>query len=118
MRQVTSDSQPFIVQVAGVPAYHSPAYRLGSPIRRKLRHRSQNLYTTHGREALILDWARRRGRASSTEVSDLTGLSVPYAGTLLTDLADRGLLVGSRPEKAGRGYHYLPSDVGESPSDS
>ena len=118
VRQVTFDSQPFIVQVAGVPAYHSPAYRLGNPIRRKLRHRSQNLHTTHGREALILDWARRRGRASSTEVSDLTGLSIPYAGTLLTELADRGLLVGSRAEKAGRGYHYLPSDMEESPSGS
>ena len=111
VQQVTADSQSFIVQVAGVPAYHSPAYRLGNPIRRKLRHRSRNLHTTHGREGLILDWARRRGRASSTEISDLTGLSVPYAGRLLTELADRGLLVGNRPEKAGRGYHYLPSDA-------
>ena len=118
VQQVTADSQPFITRVTGVPADHSPAYRLGNPIRRKLHHRSRNLHTSHGREALILDWARRRGRASSTEVSDLTGLSVPYAGRLLTELADRGLLVGSRPEKAGRGYHYLPADIGESPSGS
>ncbi len=118
VQQVTADSQPFIVPVSGVPADHSPAYRLGNPTRRKLRHRSQNLYTTHGREALILEWASRRGRASSTEVSDLTGLSVPYAGRLLSELAERGLLVGSRPEKAGRGYHYLPADVEQSPAGS
>ncbi len=118
LQQVTADSQPFIVPVAGVPADQSPAYRLRNPTRRKLRHRSQNLYTAHGRKALILDWARRRGRASSTEVSDLTDLSVPYAGRLLSELAERGLLVGSRPEKAGRGYHYLPADAEESPAGS
>jgi ATP-dependent DNA helicase RecG len=114
VQRVTADSQPFIVPVAGAPPDQSPGYRLGNPIRRKLRHRSQSLFTTRGREALILDWARGRGRASSTEVSDLTGLSVPYAGKLLTEMADRGFLVGSRPEKMGRGYHYLPADIRKS----
>ena len=108
LQQVTLDAQPFIVPVAGVPAGQSPAYRLGNLARRRLRHRSSTLHTPHGRNALILDWALSRGRASSTEISDLTGLSGPYAGRLLTELADRGFLVGSRPEKAGRGYHYLP----------
>ena len=114
LEQVTLDTQLFIVPVAGVPAEHSPAYRPGNLTRRRLRHRSSNLYTPHGRETLILEWARSRGRASSTEVSDLTGLSVPYAGRLLTELAERGFLVGSRPEKAGRGYHYLPTTAEES----
>ena len=118
LQKVNVGAQPFIVPVAGVPPDHSPAYRFGNPTRRRMRHRSRNLNTPAGRIALILDWARSRGRASSTEVSDLTGVSVPYAGRLLTDLADRGLLVGSRPEKAGRGYHYLPADLKEPPADS
>ncbi len=84
--------------------------------RKRLRHRCRNLRAAQIRETLILDWVRRRGRASSTEVSDLTGLSVPYAGKLLSDLADRGLLMGSRPEKGGRGYHYLPASGQESAS--
>jgi len=108
VQQVTADSQPVMVPVAGVPADHSPAFRLGNLTQEKLRHRHRNLHAAPGRETLILDWARRRGRASSTEVADLTGLSLPYAGRLLTELADRGLLKGSRPEKGGRGYHYLP----------
>lgn len=116
LERVTVDERPFIVRIGGVPTDHSPAYRLGNSTRRKLRHRLRNLNSPDGRLALILDWARTRGRASSTEVADLTGMSVPYSGKLLTELADRGLVVGSRPEKAGRGYHYLPADLEESPA--
>ena len=118
LQKVSVGRQPLIAPIAGVPPDHSPAYRLGNLIRRRLRHRSQNLSTPDGRIALILDWVHSRGRASSTEISDLTDLTVPYAGRLLTELADRGLLVGSRPEKAGRGYHYLPAHARESPADN
>jgi hypothetical protein len=46
---------------------------------------------------------------SSSEVADLTGVSVPYAGTLLTSLAEDGVLIPARPSRSGRGFHYLPA---------
>ncbi|MCY4649126.1 MAG: hypothetical protein OXC98_01980 [bacterium] len=98
-----------IVPVSGAPTEPSKAYRLGKAAQRRLEHRLETFRNIHGRESLILNWAKSRGRVSSTEVSDLTGVSKPYAGKLLTELADRGLLVGSRPHKMGRGYHYLPA---------
>ena len=45
LEQVTLDTQLFIVPVAGVSAEHSPAYRPGNLTRRRLRHRSSNIYT-------------------------------------------------------------------------
>lgn len=51
-----------------------------------------------------------RRRISSTEVADLTGLSIPYAGTMLTNLADEGILKPGRERKTGRGFYYVPAD--------
>lgn len=46
---------------------------------------------------------------STTEVADLTGLSVPYAGALLTALEEDGLLARGRASKLGRGFFYVPT---------
>ena len=62
---------------------------------------------------MILRWSRARGRVSSTEVADLSGLSKVSAGKLLTALADAGHLEGSRPERIGRGFFYVPANSGE-----
>ncbi len=105
---VTSSGSPIIVRVHGVPADHPPAYRLSDHGRNVLSHRLEPQQTPDRRETVILDWARSRGRVSSTEVADLCGLTVVYAGKLLVGLADRGLLAGSRPKRIGRGFHYLP----------
>ena len=66
------------------------------------------LRTPEGRKALILHWSRARGRVSSTEAADLTGLSRVSAGKLLAALADAHQLKGSRADRIGRGYFYIP----------
>ena len=108
LEAVTSSKSPVIARVRGVPPDHPPAYRLSDHCRNALAHRRGPNQTPDRREAVILDWARSRGRVSSTEVADLTGLTVVYAGKLLASLADNGLLVGSRQKRIGRGFHYLP----------
>lgn len=107
------DPVSVIARVHGVPAHHPEAFRLSDVARSRLSHRCSRLRTPGGREALILDWSRGRGRVSTTEVADLTGLSKVSAGKLLTGLADAGHLQGSRPGRRGRGYYYVPVDTEE-----
>ena len=106
-------SAPVITPVRGVPASRPDAFRLSDTARRRLSHRLASLRNREGREAMILQWSRARGRVSSTEVADLTGLSKVSAGKLLTALADAGHLEGSRPERIGRGFFYVPANSGE-----
>ena len=108
------DSESLITQVQGIPPHHPRAFRLSNAARGRLAHRLAALRTSEGRGALILDWSRARGRVSSTEVADLTGLSKVSAGRLLTALADAGHLEGSRPKRKGRGFFYVPVKPGES----
>jgi ATP-dependent DNA helicase RecG len=98
-----------LLPVKGVPAGQQDAYRLSGPARRRLAHRTSHLTTPEGRRALLADWADKRRRISSTEAADLTGLSVPYAGKVLTSLEEEGILEPGREGKAGRGFYYIPS---------
>jgi hypothetical protein len=43
-------------------------------------------------------------RISSTEAADLTGLSIPYAGKVVTSLEEEGILEPGREGKTGRGF--------------
>ncbi len=103
---------PVITSIRGIPTHRPCAYRLSDGSRALLAHRLTGLNSPEGREALILDWSRTRGRVSTTEAADLTGLSKTSAGKLLTALADNGQLVGSRANRSGRGFHYLPANPG------
>ena len=107
------DSASVITPVQGIPAHHPRAFRLSDTARERLAHRLGSLRAPEGRDALILDWSRARGRVSSTEAADLTGLSMVSAGKLLTALADSGLLEGSRPNRKGRGFFYVPVNPAE-----
>ena len=71
------------------------------------------LRAPEGREALVLDWSRARGRVSSTEIADLTGLSTVSAGKLLSKLEATGHLKAGRPGRKGRGFFYVPAEPGE-----
>ena len=102
------DSVSVIAQVQGIPPLHLPAFRLSDTARARLAHRLVSLRTPEVREALILDWSHARGRVSSTEAADLTGLSKVSAGRFLTGLADAGHLEGSRSRRRGRGFFYVP----------
>lgn len=110
--EASGGGHPIISPVSGVPGGCPPAYRLSDYARGVFSHRPPPARTSEGREALILRWARRRGRISSTEAADITGLTVPYCGRILADLAREGLLTGSRPNGKGRGFHYLPAGRG------
>ncbi len=105
-------SVPVIAPVRGVATHSSEAFRLSDAARSRLSHRCAHLRTPRGREAFVLDWSRERGRVSTTEVADVTGLSTVTAGRLLTGLANTGQLEGGRPGRRGRGYYYVPVDTG------
>lgn len=103
------DTERVIVPIRGVPSAQPDAYRLSEGARTILADRMAHLTTPEGRTALILGWARARGRVSTTEVSDMVGVTVPYAGSLLTGLEDEGQLAPGREHKAGRGFFYVPA---------
>ena len=100
---------PVISKVAGVPSARAPAHRLSDESRHRIGHRCARLHSVEGQNELVLDWARSRGRVSSTEAADLIDVSVLTAGRRLAALAGDGLLVPSRPNGTGRGFHYLPA---------
>ena len=102
-------SASVIAPVQGVPSDQPDAFRLSDAVRGRLAHRLAPLRTQEGRTALILHWSRARGRVSSTEVADLTGLSKVSASRLLTGLADAGDLKWGRPGRRGRGFFYVPA---------
>ena len=108
--EMTVDGLPIIDRVRSTPNNQPFAYRLSDHSRRRLDHRLKPRNTPECRESLIIDWAQSRGRISSTEAADLTGLTVSHTGRLLSSLAEDGLLTGRRPRKRGRGFHYLPAD--------
>jgi len=99
-----------IVTVKGTPAGQTDAYRLTDSARRRLTRRTSHLMTPEGRKTQLVSWATKRRRISSTEASDLTGVSIPYAGTLLTNMADEGILKPGRESRTGRGFYYVPAD--------
>ncbi len=105
----TGELPSVIVAVEGVPSAQSAAYRLSDSVRQRLAHRVEHLTTPEGRISLILDWSRGRGRVSSTETADLTGLSRTSAAKLLTRLAEDGGLDPGRPNRTGRGFFYTPT---------
>ena len=107
------DGSPVIVRIQGVPPGDPDAYRLSDEVRARVSGRIEHLTSPSGRTALIRGWARARGRVSTTETADLTGLSVPYAGTLLGNMEEEGFLVPARKNKIGRGFYYLPAQLGD-----
>lgn len=108
VHSATSGGQPIISPVRGTPRGHLPAYRLSDHGREMLAGRVTWVENSDRRDRLVLDWVQVRGRVSSTETADLTGVTVAYAGTILKRLAEEGHLVGSRPHRVGRGFHYVP----------
>ncbi len=105
---VTVDSEPLVEIVGGVPVDQDAAYQLGHKARERLSNRLAHLVSPEGRRGQIANWARARGRVSSTEVASFSKVTVPYAGTLLTSLESEGILIGARKNKRGRGFYYLP----------
>ena len=92
IRSLAEAAAPVISNVAGVPIARSPARPLSAESRRRIGQQSVRLHSLEGQNELFPDWARHRGRVSSTEVADLIDVSVLTAGRRLTALAADGLL--------------------------
>lgn len=86
-----------------VPPNTAPAWRLSQQVRSALglARISESTETT-------LAWARERGRISSSEYRQMTGVSGATAAKRLKELAEGGLLKPSSVSGRGRGFHYLP----------
>lgn len=107
LAEVHIGADPVIVPIAGVPADAPAAYRLSDMVRDRLTGRFRPAAGAAARAAMILSWARARGRVSSTEVADLAGVSVVTAGKLLAGLEEDGDLVAGRENRQGRGFYYV-----------
>lgn len=98
---------PLIVPVRGVPT--GDAYRLGDVAREWLKESTRWADGIGARDTLIPAWAGARGRVSSTEIADITGLSTTRVGTILTSMEEDGLLLPGRETRRGRGFYYIPA---------
>ena len=107
--EVRVNGIPIMQNVHGSPDGHPPALRLSGGVRRHFARKLERLATRTARETAMLDYARARGRISSTEAADLTGVTASHAAQMLAALADAGHLDGSRPNRRGRGFHYVPA---------
>lgn len=109
LEEVRSDGKPVIVPVSGVPTTEDPAWRLSDTVRATLHYRIESHFEPSGRLQVVMDWAAKRNRVSSSEVADLTGVTQSYANTILKRLEDEGTLEPSRPNRRGRGFYYRPA---------
>lgn len=108
--QVTVAGKPLLSAVRGIPAGDSPAWALSVPAWEALDgfgRTAGRLRQRLPREAVALDYARTRGRISSTELADLVGAQPSNVGTVLGALEADGLLRPSRENRRGPGFHYV-----------
>ncbi len=92
-----------IEPMRSIPKFTPPAWILSKAARAAL-----GLPLKMASPECALKWAADRGRISSTEFSEITGVSTPTAGTHLKALAEDGHLEPSSKTGRGRGFHYRP----------
>jgi ATP-dependent DNA helicase RecG len=110
LEEARVDKGPVIVKVSRIPRGEPTAWRLSDAMRDRLAASHRPLANADEREAMLLNWARQRGRLSTSEASDLARVSVVYAGELLRGLEDRQLLAPGRANRGGRGFFYVPME--------
>lgn len=108
-RAWTTSGHPLVVGVSGRPAAMAPMYRPSGHVRGQLTERTRQAIATDSRATLVTAYARDGERISSTEASDLLGISPAPAGEVLKQAAAEGDLVPSSSSGVGRGFHYLPA---------
>ena len=110
LTDATFDSGPVIVTVNGTATTAEPSYRFGPTVSRHFATSRNPRVLSATRRQIIIDYAAHRGRISSTEIVHLLDISVVQAGRILTELTNDNTLRPSRPNRAGRGLFYLPTD--------
>ncbi len=111
LAQGKANGQPIIEEVAGTPADAPRAWRISEEFlaalhrwddRVGIRRRSPQ------RRDVALDYARARGRISSTELASIVKASPPNVGAVLKGLEQEGLLAPGRESRRGPGFFYVP----------
>lgn len=106
----TVDGRPVVAEVGGQPVRESPAWTLTTVTRSLLGRRAAWMSSVERRPGLLLGYAERFGRISTTEASSLAGVAPQLVGEVLKDLEADGALEPSRENRSGRGFHYrLPT---------
>ncbi len=109
LNQARLPGSSLVAPVKGIPVGSPPAYRLSKRSKSMLGSRMVHFDGPEARHDLAIRWAEARGRISSTELADLTDTNPATATRTLQECEDDGLLVPSRSNRRGRGFHYLPA---------
>ncbi|MEU4388586.1 hypothetical protein [Promicromonospora sp. NPDC023805] len=107
---------PIVTPVLGVPDDAAPAWTFSKAARSALddeRLRADRTRRATPRPEIAMDWARARGRISSTELASIVGAAPPNVGPVLRKLEDQGQLEPGRQARRGPGFFYRPAaDIG------
>lgn len=109
LRAATVGDAPLVELAAGTPDAAPPVWRLSDGAKQLLaaldaevgRHRA-----APARRAVAMDFARQRGRISTTELASLVGGHASNMGSTLRALEEEGHLEPSTPSRRGRGFFY------------
>ncbi len=100
--RLTSNGAPLLVPIT-VPRDTPAAWQLSPQAKNAL-----GLNISHESSNWELDWVRERGRISSGEYREITGVSAATATNRLKEMTQQGKLIPSSEIGRGRGFHYLP----------
>ncbi|MCY4163161.1 MAG: putative DNA binding domain-containing protein [bacterium] len=98
--RLSRQAAPLLVPIT-VPRGTPSAWQLSPQAKDAL-----GLQTSHESNEWVLAWTRERGRISSGEYCEITGVSQATATNRLKELAAEGYLVPSSSVGRGRGFHY------------
>lgn len=111
LSSVMANGSSVIEAVAGVPAGDPRGWHLSRAAIDALADEDAEIGRVRplpSRADVALDWARARGRISSTELASIVGAHASNVGNVLKKLEERGDLAPSRATRRGPGFSYLP----------
>jgi ATP-dependent DNA helicase RecG len=106
----TSQNECVVIAVEGQPSRRERAYRLSDMAADRLSYLTVAYLSPEVREELVESYVRHFGRISTTEASSLGNVARAIMGDVLKDLEAEEILIPSRANRAGRGFHYLLSE--------
>lgn len=110
LRQTECDGEPLLRPVRGVPDEALPAFILSKRANKLLDMEYANRglkRSVPSRAVTARQYARHRGRISTTELGAILGVRASNVGQVLKGLMADGVLQPSSEAMAGRGFHYL-----------